>query len=286
MTVKRPALKYYGSQWQNFKHIRKYFPPLYQYNHFLVPFCGGANVLLQMPVTRVETATDLNGRVINFFQVLRDRQNELIAALSLTPWHQGEYVLSYTIADDSLEDARRFFFCCWMSIHGGGGGNSSHGFRWTKNADAKWSKVAKDGMGLDRLHQVATRLKEVQFIEADGIEIIEKLNFRKCLIYADPPFPLLTRGSHHGGYDYDSSTDLHERLAEVLNTHEGMAVVSGKPYHKDNFPNLLYERLFEDKGWVRHDYKSRENAGTSGTHCVWVSPRTEEVCEKRQLQLL
>lgn len=74
MTVlARPALRYFGSKSKLAPWIISHFP---RHMSYCEPFGGGANVLLQKPRVPVETYNDLDGRVVNFFRVLRARAGD------------------------------------------------------------------------------------------------------------------------------------------------------------------------------------------------------------------
>ncbi len=113
MTPARPALKYYGGKWKIASWIISFFP---DHSNYVEP-CGGAtSVLLQKPVSPLETYNDLDCRVVNFFTVLREKPEELVALIRLTPWSRVELENSRIMAVDPLEDARRFFVSCWQSV--------------------------------------------------------------------------------------------------------------------------------------------------------------------------
>ena len=90
-TIKRPALRYYGGKWNLAPWIISFFPP---HKNYVEPCGGAASVLLQKPRSPLETYNDFDGNVVNFFRVLRDRPDELIRKIRLTPWARAEYELS------------------------------------------------------------------------------------------------------------------------------------------------------------------------------------------------
>lgn len=50
-------------------------------HHYVEPFCGSAVVFLNKIPHPIETINDLDGRLINFFRVLREQPDKLIALL-------------------------------------------------------------------------------------------------------------------------------------------------------------------------------------------------------------
>ena len=57
----------------------------------------------------METVNDLDGDLMNFWRVLRDRPAELERACALTPHSRAEYLACYEPATDDLERARRIW---------------------------------------------------------------------------------------------------------------------------------------------------------------------------------
>jgi DNA adenine methylase len=277
-TIKRPALRYYGSQFDNAAWIISHWP---QHNVRTIPFAGGLNEELQAPLVKLITASDLDGRVCNFFAMLRDWRDDLITAIKLTPWHEAEYQLSRVVSDDPLEDARRFFFTCWMSVQGGPYPGKS-GFRMQKSVDTRWSIPPSDAINIDHLYAVAERLKWIQFLQRDGREIIDLFkNTEDGLIWCDPPFLKDTR-AQSTGYTIDSTIQLHRDTAELLRQARGYALITGYGWNKDGTKNGLYEELYEAHGWTRVDKEARTNSGGKRIQSIWLSPRTVAALEQEQ----
>lgn len=263
----RPALRYYGSKWQLAAWIYQYLPP---HEHRVIPFAGSLSDTLRWPVPKLETVSDLDGRVFNFFQILRDRPTELIRAIKLTPWHEREYELSREPVPDPLEDARRFWVTCWMSVQGGPNPGKS-GFRFVKSREGRLSGVAKDGVQIDHLYDVAERLKHIQFLNKNALEVIKKFkNEPNALIYLDPPYIKETRAMVTG-YNHESEEALHTVVAELVHDCAGYVVICG--YTSD-----LYSDLYAD--WHKVNRTARVNGGGSKQETLWLPPRTWQALKR------
>lgn len=280
-TITRPALRYYGSQFNNAPWIAEYMPA---HNVRVIPFAGGLNDEIRWEPVKVVNATDLDGRVINFFTVLRDQPNELIHALRLTPWHYGEYAISQRSADDPLEDARRFWCACWMSVRGGPKPDTS-GFRWQRSVESRWSTPAEDGLNIDHLYHVANRLRHIHFIQGNGLELIDRhAGVEDALIWCDPPFVKDTRANGGRGYRDESSLELHQAIATALHKCVGYALITGYGWNKDGSKNAVYEELYEAHDWRRVDSERRVNGGGTRVQSLWISPRTWKALEAEQAE--
>ncbi len=103
------AFGWYGGK---FNHLNWLLPLLPEATHYCEPFGGSAVVLLNRKPALVETYNDIDGEVVNFFRVLRDKQEALIQAIGLTPFSKEELRIAVEESIENLselERARRFF---------------------------------------------------------------------------------------------------------------------------------------------------------------------------------
>ena len=261
--IRRPPLKLYGSGWKRAGWTIGYFPAHVVYCE---PCFGGGAVLLQKPAAKLEVANDIDGRVINFFEVLRTRPHDLIEAINLTPWHEGEYRRALAVADDPLEDARRFHTTCWQSVRGGPAARSSD-FRWQAK-NTRRSAAVHDVADLNHLLQIAELLKNVQFLQRDALNVIGRMRGTGALIYFDPPYLASTRRNRRG-YRHEPAAAWHVEAAALLRAHEGPAIVAG-------YRSALYAECYEAHGWQRVERRQGTNSGGSAVECLWLSPALVE----------
>lgn len=115
--VTRPVLRWHGGKFLLAPWVISHFP---KHRIYVEPFGGAASVLLQKPRSYGEVYNDLNGDVVNLFQVLRDPELALTLAnmLRLTPFSRVEFKLSYVPADCQVERARRLVVRCFQGFVG------------------------------------------------------------------------------------------------------------------------------------------------------------------------
>ena len=96
---------------------------------YIEPAAGSAAVLFRKPRAPVEIINDIDGAVVNFFRVPRDRPAELARACRLTPYARGQYLADAEDEPDAgdLERARRFWARCTQSFNSGGAGGGPDG---------------------------------------------------------------------------------------------------------------------------------------------------------------
>src|SRR5258706_11196911 len=114
--IGHPPLRWLGGKWKLGNWIIDQFPPHVTY---VEPFAGGASVLFQKTPSEIEVINDINGDIVNFFDILRGQTDDLIRAIWLTPFSRAIHLRSYQSTDDPLERALRFYVRCWQSFQPG-----------------------------------------------------------------------------------------------------------------------------------------------------------------------
>jgi len=240
------AIRWYGGK---FSHLNWLLPLLPSCQHFCEPFGGSAAVLLNRDLSPVETYNDIDGDLVTFFRVLRDKPDDLIEKLAVTPFSREEFRRAYEMrgrTDIPDVERARLFFIRAEQVRIGLAQTSTAG-RWA------WCKLtSRRGMSgavsrwlnrIDALWAVSERLRRVQIENRDAIEVILQYDSPETLFYLDPPYPHESRGDVHA-YAYEMTERNHERLAEVLHSIQGKAAISG-------YRSPLTERLYG--GWTRID---------------------------------
>ncbi|MGA2584586.1 MAG: DNA adenine methylase [Tepidisphaeraceae bacterium] len=242
---KKIAFGWYGGK---FSHLDWLLPLLPDCHHYCEPFAGSAAVLLNRRPASVETYNDLDGEVVNFFRVLRDRPDELIRNIGLTPFSREEFYVACEAPTEQLSDierARRFFIRA-RQVRTGLAQTASLG-RWAncKNTSrAGMSGVVSRWLGsVQMLPEIANRLLRVQIENRPALEVISIYDSPQTFFYCDPPYVHQSRGDSKA-YGFEMSDMAHRALAKKLNSIHGKAAVSG--YRSD-----LYDTWF--RGWKRID---------------------------------
>ena len=111
----KAVLKYPGAKNRLAEWICNYIP---KHDVYLEPYAGSLAVFFAKQPVRIETLNDLDGNVVNYFRVIRDKPQELIEKLSLTPYARGEYNTAFeqSKTDSEVEMARKFAVRCWQGF--------------------------------------------------------------------------------------------------------------------------------------------------------------------------
>lgn len=266
MNVTRPALRYFGGKWRIAPWIVSFFPA---HECYVEAYAGGGSVLLRKKPSKLEVYNDLYEDLLNFFDVLRNRPDALIRAISLTPYARAEYKRAQTPARDRIERARRLYVWSWQG-RGRAGIQEIGGWRNARTTKRGMTPV-EDWTNLKHLYQVAQRLQNVQFECDDALRVIERYDGRRTLFYLDPPYvPEVRGGRWKRAYVHEYTTQDHERLAQMVHQVRGMVVLSGMDC-------ALYARLYRD--WERCERQVALKTGggiKTITECLWLSPSVRQ----------
>lgn len=255
---------WYGGK---FSHLEWLLPQLPEAHHYCEPFSGSAAVLINRQPAPVETYNDIDGEVVNFFRVLRDRPDELARALVLTPFSREEFhqAIAQPQQRDELERARRFYVRA-RQARTGLAQTATLG-RWAncKNTSrAGMSGVVSRWLsGFDSLAAIAERLLRVQIENRPAVDVIRVYDDEKTLFYCDPPYLHDTRGDSKA-YGFELDEGEHIELAATLNGSKGKVAISG-------YRNPLMDRLY--RGWRRFDApaKTAHSVKKIRRECLWMN---------------
>jgi DNA adenine methylase len=266
-TRRRIVFGWYGGK---FSHLEWLLPLLPACHHYCEPFAGSAAALLNRSPSPVETYNDIDGDVVTFFRVLRDHADELIRAISLTPFSREEYHLAINGSDAGITDverARRFYIRA-RQTRTGLAQTASLG-RWANCRDT--SRGGMSGVvsrwlrGVDALGDIASRLMRVQIENRPAVDVIRLYDGPDTLFYCDPPYLHATRGDAKA-YGFEMDEDQHRELADAANQCKGKVAVSG-------YDHPLMAKLFARHRWrkMASGQKTTHSVKTTRQEVLWMN---------------
>ena len=92
----KSVLKYPGAKNRLAPWICEYIP---KHDVYLEPFASSLAVLFNKQRSHIETVNDIDGEIVNFFRILRDRGEDLERMIEFTPFSR-----------------RHFAVKCWMGF--------------------------------------------------------------------------------------------------------------------------------------------------------------------------
>lgn len=258
----RPIIRYHGGKWKLADWIIGHFP---KHRVYVEPFGGGGSVLLRKPRSYAEVYNDLDGEIVNLFQVARDRGDELLRALELTPFARREFVLSYQPSDDALEQARRTLARSFMGFGSAAVCGEISGFR--SNSNRSGTTPAHDWRNFPlSLPATIERLRGVVIENRDALKVMSTHDGPATLHYCDPPYVHSTRmaGATAAGkcYKHEMTDADHCKFAEFVRGLSGMVIVSG-------YGCELYDELFGD--WLRVAKAAHADGARNRVEVLWLN---------------
>lgn len=290
-----PPIKWFGGKHYLAPKIVALFP---RHLHYVEPFAGGLAVLLERDPNRnwaidedwrlkngdkvpsslqgcSELVNDINGELMNFWNVLRDYFDAFKRRCEATPFSrevyehaQSERILNPSGLDDVVEKvnaAWAFFVACRQSRAG-----TFKGFTAITRSRTRRgiNGNASEWLGaVDGLAAVHERLRPVVIENMDAVELIEREDAPLTLHYCDPPYVHSTRARGKDDYAYEMTDEQHTELLRTLSKIEGRFLLSG-------YRSTLYDSWATTHGWERHDFDLPNNAAGGKekrrmTECVW-----------------
>lgn len=216
---------------------------------YVEPFGGSGSIFMQKEQSAVEVFNDLDGEIVEFFEVLRDHGDELVDWLENVPYSRevfetwrDEYLVGEH-PDDAIERVGRLFALRYMAF----GGNM-------QNSPTFKTQVAKGDSGVynvdsfrratENLHRVRDRFQQVIIECQDYTEIFDRYDRPETLFYLDPPYVDTPDGKYYRkGSQFD-----HGELLRRVDSLEGYVIIS-----YDQLPSQLpaeeYNITARDRQW-------------------------------------
>jgi DNA adenine methylase len=272
ITPTRPALRWHGGKWRLAPWIIQHFPP---HRIYVEAFGGAASVLLQKRRSYAEIYNDLDGEVVNFFQVLRSPalSAALVQAVALTPFARMEFEESYAPAEDVVERARRLVVRSFMGF-GANGHNTAVRTGFRANSNRSGTHPAMDWSGLPaNLARIAARFAGVVIERRPALDILHQHDAADALHYLDPPYMPDTRsqkchrsGARYHVYTHEMTDADHGELLAAAVQLRGMVILSGYQH-----------RLYDDAlvGWRLTQRNTHADGGRARRECLWLNPAAD-----------
>ena len=266
-----PPFAYYGGKTRLADRIVALLPA---HEHYVEPFAGSLAVLLAKKPSRMETVNDLDGLLMTFWRVLREKPEQLARACALTPHSRAEHAL---IRSDRLPalmgqlDDVEIARLVWVQITQSRGGTMRSSTGWRSYINPGGNSTGMPGYlsaYVDRMAAACERLHHVSLESRPAIEIVEKYSAHpKCCLYVDPPYLGETRSASGGGNGYRvdmPDPEDHRKLLSALTRCEASVILSG-------YPSDIYDRALSswDRIEIPHFTGQGNGANQARTEVIW-----------------
>lgn len=216
----------------------------------------------------------MDGDIVNLFQVLRERPEELKRVLALTPYSREEYDLSFLPCEDPVEKARRFMVRTTQAIGAkldGKGGWRNHKQMKIGGTACKWAGITDDiDAATKRLRGSTSNLVQIEHM--DALRLIERYDNQDVLMYLDPPYVRSTRKSGRL-YLHEMDDAMQRDLLGLVTKSRAKIVLSG-------YDSPLYNQALE--GWHKFTTMSQTTSAAMAEECVWLN--YEPPCSQMRIE--
>lgn len=267
----KPPFVYFGGKSSQARRIVSLLPPP---AHYVEPFSGSLAVLLAKPPSAQETVNDIDGNLMNFWRVLRDRTDELLRKMALTPHSRAELDACFDLSDDDVERARQV----WVRLTQGRAGGLRQERGWRHYQQPRRGGLSTYLAAYER-HAVAAaeRIREVALECRDALDVIRDYGSHpENLLYCDPPYlgSTRTRNSRRTYMHEFAEEGEHEALIHALRQCRAAVILSG-------YDSELYRELLGD--WHRVAYSTWTGNGIAGDAGRLTASRTEVLWSNRPI---
>lgn len=201
-----------------------------------------------------EYVNDINGELINFWNVLKYTPDRMLRYLWATPLSKDLFTqaVSNLKVDDRLMQATNFFVRNRQSRQGLGKEFCTPTSRTRRGMN---ENVAAWLSAIEGLPEVHARLKRVEIRNQDACKLIRELDSPETLYFCDPPYLKETRVAKKAYGECEMSKSQHIELLMTLRPIKGKFLLCG-------YRNELYDNLAEMFGWHRVDFEIDNKASS------------------------
>jgi len=234
----KTPISYYGGKQRMTGILKKYIPEHVLYAEV---FFGGGAFFFEKEPSKVEVINDLDGRVINFYRVLKSEFELLKYMIDQTPHSRKVYqdagkVLEYPDLFTTVKRAWAF----WVRCNMGFASAMDAGFGYDKLRGTCEKKI--DNKRKNFTVELSKRLDRVQIECTDAVRIIKSRDTENSFFYCDPPYFNANMG-HYGGYTIDDFIQLLDTLSKI----KGKFLLS-------SYPSEILSEYTKKFGWKTKEF--------------------------------
>ncbi len=242
----QPPIKYFGGKNTMFKRILDEFPKADEYDIYIEPFAGSYGIGMKIePTPKMEIYNDLDKNVYSLYKVLQDAGmfTEFKRKCDFSYYSEdlrNEFKAELKNPELSTVDRAFKFFYVNRTSHNGIGG-----FSISSYIRRGMSKSNSDFLSaIDRLPELHDRLARLIVTNKDGVQLIERYDNERTMIYADPPYEQSTRTITR--YDVDMNRDKHIDFLNAVIKSKSKILISGydcelyDPLEENGFKKIAF----------------------------------------------
>jgi len=223
------------------KSVKTILPLIPKHDCYVEPFFGGGWIYFAKEKAKVEILNDINGDLINFYEVIRTQLNEFISRFD-NVLVSRELFLDYrkTMSNKSLSTIERAFRFYYVNQNAFGGL-----IRYNKKGECN-SPFAINGKVFvqsgfwdnDKIKLAHERLKYTYIENDDYKNVLKKFDHKDAFIFIDPPY-VCKDGKYNGTNDFE-----YQELLEQCRNIKGKFILT---------LNSEFEEMFDEFNVIHND---------------------------------
>lgn len=183
---------------------------------YVEPFAGAAWVLFGKPLSDVEILNDKEQELINFFRVVKEKPEELIASFDLELVSRAQFDRLADLDLSTLTDVQRAHRFYYIIMAGWGGELQYPRFQTSITDGGHGNRLIGALKTLrQRLQPIHDRLRTVIIENLDWQECVDRYDRQGTVMYVDPPYPGNKCNYSHNMREWDAHNLLFERLKKA-----------------------------------------------------------------------
>ncbi len=205
----KTPITYYGGKQSMIKDIL----PLIDYskNQYVEPFFGGGAIFFAKEPHKHEVINDLDNRVVNFYEVLKNDFEALKKKIDTTLHSEYLHKTAREILKDKNADKIEMAWAFWVQTNMSYNKTIGSGFTYshTKNNSTQ-TKNKRESFKIC----LSERLENIEIFCRDALNIITLKNIGDTFFYIDPPYYNADMG-HYEGYTEQDFINLLNKCEEI-----------------------------------------------------------------------
>ncbi|MEW5986490.1 MAG: DNA adenine methylase [Chloroflexota bacterium] len=183
---------------------------------YVEPFAGAAWVLFGKPPSPVEVLNDIDQELINFFRVLKDNPEQLIASFEWELVSRAEFERLAQLDPAALSNVQRAHRFYYLIMAGWGGELDYPRFQTSISDGGHGNRLIGALKHLrQRLQPVHERLRTVIIENLTWEQCLDRYDRPKTFMYLDPPYPQNGCNYKYNMQDWQDHQRLALRLSET-----------------------------------------------------------------------
>lgn len=209
----KPLIPWIGGKRRLAKHIIPMFP---DHSCYVEPFCGAAAIFFLKRPAEVEILNDINGELVNLYRIAKHHLEELVHQFNYALVSRQMFTWLQKTPPEVLTDVQRAarFYYLQTSSFGGKVDDQCFGTATTAPPKLRLADLKEE------LERSWPRLSSAVIEHLSWDACVAKYDRPHTLFFMDPPY------WDTEGYGVEFALDEYDRMAELLRTMKGKAIVT------------------------------------------------------------